>query len=220
MNLIKISSLLEKIERERPDSFKINKADIIEWIGESLALIGSEKLHERVTYEVEITNKIGKLPNNIYKIFAVYEESGKPLTETRGRFANNTLLNYRQYFINKGHIQLNYETTKIKVDSLNFYVDENGHPMILDNQYLMEALCSFVLYKSAKKEWIKNNLTTDKYREFEGDWEYYAAAIQSKLNTPTMDEMREFDALHNIGTEVVREGGSITEHIPVITFAG
>jgi hypothetical protein len=94
------------------------------------------------------------------------------------------------YKINDNYIITTFkEGASVLMAYKAFPVDEDGYPLIPDNEKFKQAVQWYIMYKLAFRTWIKGALT-DKvfnYVETQRDW-YIGAATTSGL-TPTYDQM-------------------------------
>jgi hypothetical protein len=170
---------------------------MLEWIWEAVRFIGTENIYLREYIKLAVSDNVLILPSYIQEIRTISLVDGTPLIETRNKFKENTLRN-PQYIVNGRQIIFNNDASEVIIESLIFPTDEEGMPYIYDNVYFIEAITTYILYKLARREWIKNNLTTDKYREMEADWLFSVAAAVSKMQIPTIDGMRELMEIHDL----------------------
>jgi len=215
MNYIKIKSLIEKINRDKPDSFKLYTSDVLEWIWEAVRAIGAERFYIIDKVHVKVEDFMCVIPEYVVDIKSIYTSKGYPMIETRSRF-EDTVLNNPQYYINGRNIVINSNDVELIIESKQYPVDINGNPLIPDNYTVIEAITSFVLFKLAKREWLRNDFSEAKYRAFEQDWLFNVGAAHTKLMIPTEDEMRGFAELHDISPGLNKELIQRKEEVPLL----
>jgi len=213
MNYVEISRILEKINRDKPDTFKYNIADVYEWVWEAISFIGAEKAYGRTTLSIELDNNMCIVPSNISDVRTIYTYEGEAMIETRNRFETNVLNGY-QYILNGRTLTTNYTGKAVNIEAFIFPTDEDNKPLVPDNVYVIEAVVSYVIYRLAKREWIKNNVAGQVYKDLEQGWLFHAEAAKNKLVMPTVDEMRELNELHDIssGVNKVMRGRNVDDY--------
>ena len=215
MNYIKIKSLIEKVNRDMPDTFKYNTSDVYEWIWEAIQNIGTYKVYEMEDIEMNIEKGIGTIPNYVQEIKSIFTSEGYPLVQTANRFSESTL-NVYKYMINGNKIITTYTGDKLVLSVRKFPVDKDGLPLIMDEQVVIEAVVSFIIYKVAKKEWIKGKIRDGIYRELELDYLTNVKTAMTKMNIPSEDEMRGLMNYHELGVDLYSDlGGGIQNTIEV-----
>jgi len=206
MSYIKIESLIEKINRDKPDSFRLEMSDTVEWIWEAVRAVGTNKIYEREYIKIPIENNEGVIPRYVNKTRSVSSETGEPMIEVVSKFSESSLRG-KKYFINGNQIIIDSSDKSVILESLVFPQDGKENPLIYDNYYFIEAVASYVIYKLAKREWIRNNLSIQVYRELEGEWLFNVAAAETKMLLPSMDEMRGLWELHDLSVSPEMEIG-------------
>ncbi len=220
MSYIKIESLIEKINRDKPDSFKLEIADTLEWIWEAVRAIGAERFYIIEKVHVDIEDQMCYIPEHIIDIKSISTVEGKPMVEVRNRFEDTVLAN-PQYIINGRKLLIDSNIKELMIESKVYPTDENRKPLILNNYTVIEAISSYIMFKLAKREWLRNSLSGDKYASFEQDWLFNVSAAHTKLVIPTEDEMRGFAELHDISAGLNKEvwGGNPDSSVLLINPA-
>lgn len=91
--------------------------------------------------------------------------------------------------IEKGYIQLAY--TAIKTDN-------DGYPMIVNDQAFIRALVSYIVYKRVFTNYINGRLPNENIMErVERDYEANIAIAEQKLRMPTIDEFNNISRMMN-----------------------
>lgn len=190
-----IYQLLERINREKPNSVQLSPSDVKEWVVEALRKIESKKVFTEETIESVVKDGQILLPRHAVYLRTIISEFG--IMQESDSLEHDTN-NVSKYFINgrSAHVDL-ADGTKVELVCMVLPVDSFNNPYIKDDEYLISALISYVLYKKTKKMWMSDQISERKYREFESDWLYYVQSASSSLEMPSEDSMRGWTFLHD-----------------------
>lgn len=142
--LTSINLVIAKIIRDlglnqSNDEIPVN--DFIEWCAEALLHVGSYYQMKEKTCILEINDFKSKLPCDFYKLNEIiggyYYNEG----------INNNYLGNRGYHINFDNITTNYQSGQIRLRYLAMPIDEEGAPLIPDNQSFRDLLFWKVVYQ-------------------------------------------------------------------------
>ena len=122
--------------------------------------------------------------------------------------------NYIVTSIEKGYIQLAYTAIK---------TDDDGYPMIVDDQSFIRALVSYIVYKKVYTNYINGRLSSENIMErVERDYEFNIAQASQKLIQPTIDEFNNITRMMNsfiFRVNSRKEGfANIGDEMPEFTF--
>jgi hypothetical protein len=168
----------------------VTEDDVITYAIELIGVVGMPQLFLNKVETLEIHKNRAELPcdfveekavkccNNISfnastDMFSVEESrTHVPTYKIQGDFIVTS--------IEEGYIKLAYTAVK---------TDEDGYPMIIDDQAFIRALVSYIVYKKVFTEYINGRLPNENIMErTERNYETDIAIATSKLTQPTQDE--------------------------------
>ena len=89
----------------------------------------------------------------------------------------------------KGYIQISYTAIK---------TDDDGYPMIINDQTFIRALVSYIIYKRVKTNYINGRLPNENIMErVERDYEFNIAQATARLTIPSPDEFSNIARMMN-----------------------
>lgn len=94
------------------------------------------------------------------------------------------------YIVNNNYIFTNFETGTVYMSYLAIPTDEEGLPLIPDNESWIRAAVNEIAFMFARKEAVKGNLdwNTVQYIERDRDWYFAQAVNRSKMNSIDKEE--------------------------------
>tara|TARA_R110000868_G_scaffold122495_3_gene324672 strand:- start:5353 stop:6183 length:831 start_codon:yes stop_codon:yes gene_type:complete len=94
------------------------------------------------------------------------------------------------YIVNDNYIFTNFETGTVYMSYLAIPIDEDGLPMIPDNESWIRAASHEIAWMWSKKEAIKGNIGWDtvQYIERDRDWYFAQAVNRSRMNSIDKEE--------------------------------
>lgn len=177
----------------------VTEDDVITYTIELIGVVGIPQLFENKVETLEIKKYRAKLPcdfveeqavkccNNISfnastDMFKVQEsKTFVPTYKIQGDFLISS--------IEEGYIKLAYTAIK---------TDEDGYPMIVDDQAFVRALVSYIVYKRVFTNYINGRLPNENIMErVERDYEANIAIAEQKLRMPTVDEFNNISRMMN-----------------------
>jgi hypothetical protein len=212
MNYVSIMRVVEQVYRSGLNTEDINFFDMIEWVGEAIAKIGVSYAYiEVVTNGLEgmpdpitITDYSGTLPTDLIIIRGVRDsDTHSSLIKETGTFrstygSNNlpsagdqTMAAYRT---EDGYIYTNIEECDLEISYLAWKTDEDGYPMIPDDERYITAVKAYIMYMIAFRMWLQDNISADKFQVLEKEWLFYVKSAKTKAHMPDFDSM---EALKN-----------------------
>ena len=196
---------------------EINFTDMIEWVGEAIMKIGVSYAYIPIVTNggdgmpdaIGIESYSGKLPTDLAVLQGVrHSESNISLIHQNGTFpsvygSSNTIsgdTDMASYRTEGGYIYTNFETGTLELSYLAFKTDEDGYPMIPDDERYISAIKAYVMYMIAFKMWLQDKISTDKYKVLEQEWLFYVKSAKTKAHMPDVDGM---EALKNQMRKIV-----------------
>ena len=178
-------------------------SDIIEWCGEALEFIGTAAQLERKEATLTIHSHKAALPVDFVQLIQVrYKtESGGYIFPKYNPTSFNPHLqddgaNWRSkiqetYSLNPDYVMTDFEEGELDISYYAMPTDEDGFPMVPDNQYFREALFWYCYYKLLGRGF------TPKSREITLEfalhqWKFYCTAARNKANYPDIGQYQRF----------------------------
>ncbi len=102
-----------------------------------------------------------------------------------------------QYKIDSGYIYTNFEDGYVEIAYKGFPIDNNGFPMIPDDEKFRQALKYHIIYKCDWRNWRINPSPQNKsiVNDSEARRDFYVGAARNKSHIPSLDKM---EALKNM----------------------
>jgi len=200
-----IERIVENVIRDTGFTDEISWSDIVEWVFIAQELINVPNSYiKKVTDDnkdwgnyppVQIVNGRGELPCDFHKLISIREYCNKlPTVGDTGNFLqskNDPNINHYSnitYTINNGYVFTNIEEGYLEVAYWAFPTDENGIPMIPDDVMYLKAVEAFLTERIARRMWLQDKLSTDKYRALEQDWLFYVNSARTKSSLPSYEQ--------------------------------
>lgn len=210
-NYVSIDRVIETVYRHAGYDQELNVAEVIEWVGELIDLIGVRIQYiEKITNgtcaapcpnpaPVIIENYMGELPCDLVRLNQARRKDDKiHLTYSTDNFhqyndVNGAQVNFAQpgqfpYKIQNGIIQTSFKEGELELSYLAFPTDENGFPMIPNETKVILAAAMYVIERIDYRLWRQNKISGDVYEKSHRDYCLRVAQATSYLNTPTVDQ--------------------------------
>ena len=176
--------------------------DFIEWMGEALAFIGAATQLVQVEEELEVLDFQANLPTNLVTLNQVKmkteDDKWKLISYNPTTFQphdddfENFYVTTEEYFTLKPNvIQTSFEVGDLKVSMKQIAVDDEGYPLIPDNQYYREALFWFC-YKKMLLRGYKSRVEEINYFFADEKWKFYCSAARNQANYPDISGYQRF----------------------------
>ena len=213
-----VKKIVDKIYTDFGSPEELEIWDIIEWSGQALNLIGAATQYVDRIMEIDINNHVHPLPCDFHTLNQI-SYKGRPLllmsaTMGPGNSALNAPDNYlnsvgvdeenfpltsnerephnEHYYIQNGCIATSFREGTIVMSYKAIQTDEEGFPMVPDNEYYFQALTAYCQSKIDRREWRKGNITRDIYSDSKSDWLFYVKAAASAALMPNKDKVENF----------------------------
>lgn len=204
---VKLESIIERIYRDCDHKDELNPADMAEWAGEAIELIGypgslitkvtngDTKLHH--PEPIDIVDYRGVLPDELYRVEAVreYESDRRMKLSTdvnhmdHTQPENSSVFTYT-YQIKDKYIFTSFKEGKVVVTYLALPVSDCGLPLIPDNERYKQGVKAYIQEKVDYKLWRKGLLADKVYQKSEQERAWYIPSAQNSIQIPSQDEMQ------------------------------
>ena len=94
-----------------------------------------------------------------------------------------------QYDIKPGYLVFNLRNGNAKISYRAIHLDNDGMPMIPDNQTYKEALIYFIGTKLLYPDYIKGNVSQHVYYNVKNSWNFYRKSAYAEAMLPYQDEL-------------------------------
>lgn len=192
------TSVYEIIERvfDMYDTEDVSFSVLVRHIGDAIALIGALPLFNKESCIINIDNYKGDLPLNIYSVIqiAYLDEKGKKypmVTATDSFFNVNDSKDFEltKYELSQNHIHTKFEEGRVELVYESFGLDENGYPLIPNDEVIKMALESYLLERIGLRLLLKNKIDNQKYQILAQERNFYMRSAESISNMPSIDKM-------------------------------
>ena len=207
---IDISYIIERVYRDSGFDLEIKYDEVIEWVWDVLALVGTPQVMvDKVTdgsstsYKgntmpdpIEIVDNRGELPVDLYSITHARDyDSNRPricksspfLRDTENLIYTGT--SQYTYTITGSYMYTSFEEGSVELHYKAFPTSATGMPLVPDDIKFIMATQSYIAERIAFRLWIQDKLTKMKYDEFKQERMWYIGAAQTKAQIPSLDEM-------------------------------
>lgn len=203
--LTSIKRVIEKVYRDYPFT-DIQWSDIIEWVAEGINLLGVAPAYiDKVSKEVVLTNGRGELPCDIMYIKMVRDyDTQEVLVRSFDQFH---ISNYYRcedeqaastedychplntYTTNDNYIFTSYDEGSLEIAYKAIPTDEDGLPMIPDDDKYVRAMAAYVAERILTKQFYQGKVAAGilQHAERERDWAFGSA--KDKMLIPDIDQM-------------------------------
>lgn len=202
MNDIRYVSLKEIINRVYKDGGDIvedlTEDDVILDTIELLGVVGIPQLFENKVETLEVKKYRALLPCDFVDLVAIKTCSG-PLNASTDKFdieeSNTVVPTYR---IDGDVIKFSQEEGYVKISYTAVKTDNDGYPMIVNDQTFIRALVSYIIYKRVHTNYINGRLPNENIMErVERNYEFNIAQATARLTMPSVDELSNIARMMN-----------------------
>lgn len=204
-----IERVLENVIRDTGFTDEVDLVEAIEWAYRAMEFIGAPQVYiEKVTdgnYELNhpkpivVENYKAELPCDIYQIIQVRDYCNRnSLREGTTNFIYSQNLpevtggQDNTYRINNGWIFTNFQEGTLEIAYYAFPTDDKGYPAIPDDERYLKAIESYIIERIARRLWLQDKMSTEKYKSLEQDWLFYVKSAKSRAQMPNIDGMETF----------------------------
>lgn len=209
---ISLNAIVSKVYRDLDITEEYDLIDLIEWSVEALRFINAYQQYEDKSDCLNITNYRTELPCDLVSLLQV-EANGKQLDKAsnnvfskkaRGSYVNQPyshnlnsldslplklgrlyyLSNGDSFKFEKGWIKTSFKEGNISIVYKAIPVDEDGLPLIPDDESYKEAITSYIKMKYFYKRAIKEDRFRWFYQDAEVKWNKYCNQAGTKAMMP------------------------------------
>lgn len=207
---VSINRVIERVFKSGLNPEFIDFNDLVEYVGEAIRLIGVPYAHiKKITNgegsmpdPITIADYRGTLPTDIVHLDSVREHTThSPMLYITGSFpatyeSSNSLSvsasNMLGYYVQGDYIFTNIETGEVELSYTAFQLDSDGFPQIPDEERYIKAVVAYCNSEIARRLWVSDKITRDKFQMFEQEWLFYVKSAGTKAHMPNLDRMESF----------------------------
>lgn len=167
----------------------VSEDDVLIYTSELIGVVGMPELYTIKEENLEIIKYKAPLPCDFIEVRAVkccdtHFNVTSDMFDVRDSHTHNPTYkiqgDYIVTSIEKGYIKMSYTAIKL---------DDEGYPMIIDNQPFIRALVSYIIYKKVYTEYINGRLPNASIMEkVDQEYEFNIRQATMKLKQPSMEE--------------------------------
>lgn len=181
----------EKISKTPMFGIEWNPEDIDEWIFEVLRKIGISDQHVIKDITVKTDQGRVKLPSSLVKLIKIYDPTY--IQDLEEVFSSQEVGLF-QYKINGNHIIVREEQEELGITYYSELIDEEGLPLIPNNDYYIEAVLSYIRFMLGTKAYYTKKISINELQLLEQNWLIKLPAVQGE-NKKLYN--KRFKSIHN-----------------------
>jgi hypothetical protein len=93
------------------------------------------------------------------------------------------------YSVNNSYIFTSFDSGYIEISYMAFPTDNRGFPLIPEDAKYIKAVESYIIERVARRLWLQDRMSTDKYKVLEQEWLWYVGSAKGSMNTLSLDQM-------------------------------
>lgn len=211
VGLVSTKAIIERVYRRLGVNEDLPEDDMIEWVGEALLRIGAYSQFKPKVTTLEVTNGKVEVPCDFYKLIEITYSTDSnciklPLSWKNESFRNDYFCDdckiavWRSYndayfMINDSYIYTSFDEGELCVAYLAIPTDEDGYPMVPDEELVIDACAKYVIYQLDYREFRKGAITDKVFQHSEREWHWGVGAARGALN---MLNTQQLESLRNV----------------------
>lgn len=178
--------------------------DIVEWAGEALDFIGAGSQLELKVAEIPVSQFRAIMPTGLVLInqvmfkkeeqdkYQIISYNGKSFPDAfHDSKSNNFFVKTEEsYFVNPDYLMFSEQEGFTKISYKAIPTDEQGYPLVPDNQYFREAIFWYC-FKHILMLGYQSPAGIN-YQFAESKWLFYCTAARNKANYPSLSQYEQF----------------------------
>lgn len=203
-NTISLKSILWKV-KTFPNMTELLYEDAVMYAAQALKLLQTPLIYiDKVSNPIKIVNNKAALPDNVVNVKGLriindlnnYENQAFPLTYSTNTFQgstncideNNCPTEFT-YTIQSGVIKTSFKDGYVQVAYQSLPVDEEGYPLIPDNEKVILAIEYFIRYSHLEPLWEIGKITDKVFNRIEQRKCWYMGAAQTSTLIANIDHV-------------------------------
>lgn len=207
--LVSYKTIASALQRDFPFvTESVTDEEVIEWLGSFMGLTNAPvTLLDKIVF-IPICDGRGSLPCDLHLLMQV-AKSGKntveeaecskdimPMRWKTDRFHRRYHASEQDfhrdsmytYTVNDNHIFPNFNEGIVGISYKAIPTDEEGFPMIPADEQWVQAAVHDIAWKTARKLWYSNKISTDKFQKIEMERDHYFAQAVTYSKMPSVDQ--------------------------------
>lgn len=203
LKFVSIKTILYDITRY-PFVENIQAEDIALYLNTLLSLIGSPFSFSDKYSKVPIENYRGRLPCDMILINGTRHRTNSshayiPMSYSTDSFHSKyhecnspdlTCSSVESYSINNGLMYTSFEEGEVEISYKGIEMDEDGLPMIPDNESFKQALKYYILWQYSEPARYRGEVTRDVYEDIKTQYFFYVGQATNSFNMLTPDRAK------------------------------
>lgn len=196
---ISLKEIINRVYRDGGDIVEdITEDDVILDTIELIGIVGAPQLYEEKVETLEVKDYRAKLPCDFEDLIAIKTCSTSINPSTDLFDVENSHTSVPTYRVQGRFIIFSEEKGFVKISYRAIKTDEDGYPMIINEQSFIRALVSYIIYKRVKVNYLNGRLPNENIMErIERDYEFNIAQATYRLVMPSMDEFENIARMMN-----------------------
>tara|TARA_R110000822_G_scaffold150784_2_gene289885 strand:- start:2420 stop:3136 length:717 start_codon:yes stop_codon:yes gene_type:complete len=210
VRLVSVKTIINRVYRRLNLNEDLPEDDMIEWVGEALLRVGAFSQFVPKVCQLEISNGKVAIPCDFYKLVDINYtlsvgtnlvlSTFNPLQwksesffseyfcdECKVSLWSNTFNPY--FMINNAYIYTSFNEGTICISYLAVPTDEEGYPMVPDDEMTLDACSKYIIYQLDYREWRKGAIQDKVFQHSEREWHFGVGAAKGSLNMPNAQQL-------------------------------
>jgi hypothetical protein len=208
VNEVKFTSIMSVWDRclQHPLLHDITLEQVIQYVSLFNSLFNMSNLYTTKYEIVDVEEFRAKLPCDLVSIIQVKDcKTGLCIHKMSGTFMNDSDLVYKTQ---NSILYTNVPECCLEIAYKAIPVDEEGYPMVLDNEKYLNALYEFIKTKMFTTLVETGQMNPNLLGISQQEYAWAAGQLQEELNTPSIAEM---EALSNAHNKLIMENNQFEE---------
>tara|TARA_R100001463_G_scaffold47389_1_gene96203 strand:+ start:1152 stop:1913 length:762 start_codon:yes stop_codon:yes gene_type:complete len=207
--LVSYKTIASTIQRDFPFvTESVTDEEVIEWLGSFMGLTNCPVVLEDKIEHISVCDGKGHLPCDLHLIMQV----GKPDTDVLEEAPCAERMAPMRWKTDRFHTRYHASDSDFHSDSMYTYTvsdnciypnfhegivsiaykaiptDDQGFPMIPADEQWVQAAVHDIAWKTARKLWYSNKMSTDKFQKIEMERDHYFAQAVTYSKMPSIDQ--------------------------------
>lgn len=208
VNEVKFTSIMSVWDRclQHPLLHDITLEQVIQYVSLFNSLFNMSNLYTTKYEIIDVEEFRAKLPCDLVSIIQVKDcKTGLCIHKMSGTFMNDSDLVYKTQ---NSILYTNVPECCLEIAYKAIPVDEEGYPMVLDNEKYLNALYEFIKTKMFTTLVETGQMNPNLLGISQQEYAWAAGQLQEELNTPSIAEM---EALSNAHNKLIMENNQFEE---------
>ena len=190
ITFVSLKEVINKVYKDGGDIVEdITEDDVITDTIELIGVVGIPQLFERKVDILEVKKYRALLPCDFVDLRALKSCNTRLNPSTDDFNVEDSHTNVPTYRIDGDVIKFSQEYGYVKIAYTAIKTDDDGYPMIVNDQTFIRALVSYIIYKRVYTNYINGRLPNENIMErVERNYEFNIAQASQRLRMPDKEE--------------------------------